>query len=300
MAATNSNSASAFTQVIGSIPTNKPGSPAIIALYNNTVISLDNTTPGTQWRTSSAVPASVGTPQGITGDSINGVAVYSGNNVAYLTGLGSPQAQWNVLEQPLDSGSIEGISGDLVNGLVVYSGRNLYSLLFNGANLEWNLMTIAPFNITAIAGDPTNGILIAVDPSGNNVGPSSFYIGQGGCLCQWSPLTGQGMPIAKVKVQYLSGNATNNYIFYGEGQLYSLTIKAGAGTQGKLAPLPFQVKDIFGAAANGILAIAGSGDLLVSNADSSASSWTVVALMSSGAKPAATSASNSPIAANAA
>ncbi|MDE2427650.1 MAG: hypothetical protein KGM99_02925 [Burkholderiales bacterium] len=283
MATTNTVSTSAFTKITGSIPTGKSGSPAIIALYNNQVVSLDNTAPGTQWRSSSSVPGAVGVPAGITGDYTNGVVVYSGANVAYLTGVGVPGANWNILPSPFDSdgsSAIQGITGDLINGIVVYSGRNLYSLVLNGATPEWNLMTVAPGTVTAIAGDPTNGVLIAVDPSGTGTGPSSLYSGQGGCLCQWAPLTGQGLPVAKVKIDFLSGNFTNNFIFYGENQLFSLTVKSGAGTQAKLSALPFQVKALCGAAANGILAIAGSGDLIVSNADSSAASWTVVTVKS--------------------
>jgi hypothetical protein len=287
----------AFTQITGTIvAANASAKPpvnanAAIAIFNNQVLSLDSTAPGTLWRNSSALPAAMGTPGGICGDYTNGIAVYAGNQVAYLTGVGVSGASWNMLPAPFTSSasapqSIEGISGDLVNGLVVYSGKNVYSLSFNSAPLEWTLMSVAPFPVTGIAGDPTNGILLAVDanPNGSS-GPSSLYLGQGGCLCQWTALSGGSLPVAKVKIDQLCGNLASGFVFYGENQLFALAVKPGAAgapptaTQTKLPTVPFPVLSLSGDATNGIAAIGGAGDLIAACPDSKSNSWNVVAVL---------------------
>ena len=293
----------AFTQLTGTIVSaNSSAKPpvagnAIITLFNNQVQSLDNSTPGTQWRQSAALPQGFTAPGGICGDYNNGVAVYAGNKVAYLTGVGVTGASWNVLPAPFDTkpggDTIQGISGDLSNGLVVFSGKHVYSMSFTTTPPEWVLLSVAPYPVTAVAGDPTNGILIAVNANtsddannANPAGPSSLYLGQGGCLCQWAPLTGAGLPVAKVQISYLVGGIANGFIFYGENQLFSLQVKPASGsgatqtppvgTQTKLPPVPFAVQAISGDATNGIAAIGGTGDLIASCPDSKSNSWNVV------------------------
>jgi hypothetical protein len=105
-------------------------------------------------------------------------------------------------------------------------------------------------------------------------------------MCQWAPLTGAGLPVAKVQISYLAGNIANGFIFYGENQLFSLAVKPATGsgttqtppvgTQTKLPPVPFAVNAISGDATTGIAVIGGTGDLVASCPDSKSNSWNVV------------------------
>ncbi|MFZ6774439.1 hypothetical protein ACO0LB_17170 [Undibacterium sp. SXout7W] len=299
-----------FTLLTGTIvaPGGKSPANGITAVYNHQLQTLSSTTPGTPWASSAPPPVA---PLGLCGSLANGLAIYgtaNGNNtsvVAALSTIGVTGGIWNTMPALPGGTMLGGISGDLLNGLVAFSGQNIYTLNFNTLPLAWVTLAPPPYNVTAIAGDPTNGILIAVDPSDNGSGASALYYGMGTCQCiVWTPLTGAAgsistLPLARVHITSLTGNKGNGFVYYGENQLVSLaaltvsaaTASAAASvttTQLQLSALPFAVVAISGDPVNGLAAIGtagstnSSGKLIATcppiSATATASNWTVVTL----------------------
>lgn len=278
-----------------------PSVNGVVVLSNNQLYSY--TAPTSQPLQSTPLPASLTTPgpvAGLCGDLTNGVAVYAGSTVAYLTGVGIYGAQWNTLPAvPTGSGTsssangtttttapvITAICGDLVNGLVVADGASLYSMQFNGAAPEWTLLAAPPAGtIAAIAGDPTNGVLLVMN---NGAGPSSLYYSAGGCSCSWVALTAPStnLPVTKVQVAQACGSAANGFILFGENQVLTVTVKYTAGTssapavaaalQTRMPAPPFTLSDVTGDAINGCTALGGASGL-IANAGSTFATWTVI------------------------
>lgn len=266
-----------------------PAVNGVVALSNNQIQCF---APGNV-ALQSASPTLTAAASSLCGDMTNGIAVYGGAVVAYMTGVGIVGASWYTLPA-LSNGSgsgsaptIQAMSGDLANGLVVTDGTNLYSIVFNGQPLEWSLLSAPPAGtITAIAGDPTNGILLVIAPPAG--GPSCLYFSGPGCSCSWVALTAAGtsLPTAKIMVSLASGTAGNGFVVFGENQFYTYTIKfsAAAGTTPATAvatpnklPVqpPFAVTDLTGDATNGCTAVAAASGLIATCANTFAT-WTVV------------------------
>ncbi|UGQ48182.1 hypothetical protein [Massilia endophytica] len=263
-----------------------------VALVNNQVVSF---TAPTSTPAQSSAPT-LQNPQGLVGDMTNGIAVYSNNGtatVACLNSVGFAGGNWYNLPALPANTRIQAMCGDLQNGLVVSDGTNLYSMLFSGATLEWTLLSAPPAGtISGIAGDPTNGILLVI---GANGGPSSLYYAAGGCSCAWTPLTAAStsLPVARIKVSLVSGNA-NGFVIYGENQIYTYTVKFTAGTAtaaatavatpARMPSPPFTITALTGDPVNGCTVMAGSSGL-IANTDKTFANWTVLNAAAPAAAP---------------
>jgi hypothetical protein len=95
------------------------------------------------------------TIQGITGDNHSGPAIFSGNQVAYLSNYATPG--W--VQLPHAPCQIGSISGNNRVGLVALdvSGRSLYQLPNYNGNWQ-QIGHLLPCKITGLSGDPT-GVL---------------------------------------------------------------------------------------------------------------------------------------------
>lgn len=260
--------------------------PGIVALHDNVLNSF--TAPALA-PFQSIKPAI--TPVLLVGDLANGVAVSDGSTIQYLGpgAFGAPEPKWKTLNAYSSSNvKYVALSGDLNSGLIAFDGANLHSLSFSASANAWGLMTAPPEGtVTGLAGDPTNGVLLVVTPAPAAPGEpaaSQLYYAQGGCTCSWTPVSiaPPGLPILSIAVEQVCGAGTA-FVIYGEGQLFTLSLKLTPSTAttaatcvGTLTPKPappFIITALAGDPTGCTAAGAASG-LIASTANFT--TWTVV------------------------
>lgn len=231
----------------------------IIALSgDNQLTSLDDYKITTSWRDSTKMvvsdgaPGMIGVPGGMCGNSANGVVVFAGNAINYLSCLGNTRATWKTLTgapfTAKSAGGIGGIVGDPVNGLTAFgydaNGVQQVMQLQPGDDVPaWKAKVLPPFVVKMIAGDTTGGVLIVGDK-----GSASQYSRSGpDCSCEWKT------PVAiPFKVEILCGDAVGGFVFYGEGQMMSVDPK---GAIARPPSLNFSITAMTGNQAGGVAAI---------------------------------------------
>ncbi|RDU97556.1 hypothetical protein [Trinickia dinghuensis] len=222
-----------------------------------------------------AVPPKVSAPglpsapvSGITGNAANGIVYFFGNSVSYLTDVNNPKAKWKALpEAPFKTG-IKGMCGDLINGIVIHDGTNIAQIkdVFN--NPVWLETNISPrISIAGIAGDGTNGIAVYRNAQSSGKAPTSDDDGKfiptvylfSGQLCG----TPTPPPEPKIGIEALFGDGLNGYIAMGENQLFSLVKNVWV----KLASLNFSFNSATGNPKDGVVALLGSENYVVTTPD---------------------------------
>ena len=206
----------------------------------------------------SATSVLIDKPDGMCGNGANGVVVFAGNNINYLSSIGNVQATWKTLTSPAFAGNatspggIGGMVGDPITGLTALG----YDLLGaqqvlqwlppvpGDAGPAWKAKQAPPFTATLIAGDSTNGVLIV--GLRHNGGSQAARSGPD-CNCEWKPAI--SIPF---NVAMMCGDAVNGFVFYGEGQMMSLDAK---GVLTKLPCLNFSLTAMTGNAKDGVAAI---------------------------------------------
>lgn len=208
--------------------------------------------------TSPAAPAS---QQGIAGNAASGVAYFNGRQVFYLTDIGNSKAKWKKL--PDAPFAITSICGDLKNGIVIQNG-DMLAQITNGFPQLWQSTAVSPrVPIRGMAGDGTNGIAVFRDLSkdltdfdgDNKFVPSVYtFIGKPYSAAQST----QEPPI---QIDLLVGDGASGYLAFGENQLFSLDAK---GVWSKLVTVNFGLNAAVGNAKDGLLALIGTENFLVS------------------------------------
>jgi len=212
----------------------------------------------------SATAASVSVPvQGIAGNSKSGVAYFNNKQVFYRTDIDNSKAEWKRL--PDAPFPITGMCGDLSNGIVIQNGDMLAQMtdVFNSP--VWQSTAVSPrIPIKGIAGDGSNGIVVFRDRAADLVG---FDGGDKKFIPNVYTFTGKPYSAAQstqeppIFIDLLAGDGSNGYIAFGENQLFSLDAK-GAWT--KISSLKFGLNAIVGNAKDGLLALIGAENFLVS------------------------------------
>jgi len=260
----------------------------IIALNgDNQLTSLDDYKNTSTWRDStqmvavagkqatngvSGTPAMIGVPKGMCGNSANGVVVFAGNSINYLSCLGNTRATWkSIADAPFTSktdAGIIGMVGDPVNGLTAFGKdangvQQVMQLLPSDDVPAWKAKVLPPFVVKLIAGETTNGVMVVGDK-----GSASQYSRSGpDCNCEWkAPVT---IPF---KVEMLCGDFVGGFVFYGEGQMMSVDPK---GNLARLPNLNFSITAMTGNQATGVAAILVGGAIAYC-ADWTKAQWIVV------------------------
>lgn len=209
---------------------------------------LDTATSTQNWDTNTcALP---GAAQGMLmcGDNTNGVAVFDGTAIRFLTNLCNPDAQWkNARPLPADV-KVVSLTGDYTNGLTVAGeGNHLYQLSSLDGKADWRLLSPPPdFEIKMVAGD-NKGLLLVGGSGGNR---NQVARANNDC-CSWTML-----PAAPINIELICGTLDKNFVAYGEKQLY--TLDAVKGVWSKLPRLGFRLLATAGNQKDGVVVVAES------------------------------------------
>jgi hypothetical protein len=254
------------------LPTLKQATGAAVA---GQAAPPDKSTPDGAGAQGAAPVAPPALQQGIAGNATTGVVYFIGNQMAYLADVGNPRSVWKTLrEMPFGPNSdIQGICGDMANGIVVHNGN----LLAQAPNVlsypTWQSNAVSPrLPIKHIGGDCTNGILVYCDASEelsdyedeNKILPSVYrFTGT-----PYGPAT--PVPEPTMSIELLLGDGAGGFVAFGENQLYQLDKAKGWI---KLATLSFGINAAAGNPKDGLVAIVGADNFIVSSTDFT--TWTL-------------------------
>lgn len=216
-----------------------------------------------------ATPATPPAPLGLSGNNTNGIVVYSGRKSRYLGSVDNLQAEW--IDQPDFEADIGGMVGERVSGITAFSAAGpagqdsvVAQLVIGDDNKPaWKRKTAPPFAVSLMAGDSVGGVLIL----GVADGVTSLARSGPDCNCDW-----KNLPPLLFKVQMVTGDWTNGFVFAGAGQMVSMDPKQ---VLTKLPPLNFAITAMTGNPKDGIAAIL-EGGVIASCTDLSKAVWTVL------------------------
>jgi hypothetical protein len=255
---------------------NVPANRGITALTESgQLTTLASYAIGAQWAQSA--PTSLANAQGICGNNNNGIVVFGGKSSQYLISVAIPRAAWIPL--PDFDNEIAGMVGDRVNGITLFSAAVpatpatpavprsastdpdipakpatpkqdsvVAQLVVGDDNVgEWKRKTPPPFDVTLMAGDSVNGVLVA----GVDGGVTSLAQSGPDCNCDWKKL--QPLLFA---VEMMTGDCANGFVFAGAGLMVMIDAK---GNRTQLPVLNHELIAITGNPKDGVAALVKGG-----------------------------------------
>lgn len=203
----------------------------------------------------------------------SGIAIGRGNQVSSLNNLGNDLARWKDWP-PLENGvKVTGITGDNLTGYTVISDSGVYQLALPSSKPEWKkLSPVLDFAPHLIAGDKSGLVIVGGD---NN----DRVVRSGADCCSWTEIAG-----APFRIKFICG-AGGTYLIYGEGQLAQLDAVKNTFTP---SPRPnFEITAMCGNTKDGVVALAGGGDVVAYCTDVNKNSWVLSMVRKQDAQPAA-------------